>query len=117
MSKGEYIKQVNKCEINKERIRKISEKYGVEIEGVIAKAVSYADSETFFDDERRALEFSEITNPSSFGKTLLDEKAIPVVDVYDGMYAVYLIKEDKWALYSSADGSIFKKRDSLDDVI
>ena len=38
-------------------------------------------------------------------------------NVYDGMYAVYLIKEDKWALYSSADGSIFKKRDSLDDVI
>lgn len=118
MSKAEYLENVKKTKVNDERIKRISEIYGEDIEGLIAQVVSYADSEDFFDDERRALSFDEIvTSSKNLGDALLTEKAIPVVDVYDSMYVVYLIKEGKWALYSSTDGSIFKIRESLDELI
>lgn len=118
MTKQEYIDNVKKYPENSERIRAISDIYGTEITGRIAKIVSFADNADFIGEERRAFTFSEILNAAK--EYDIDFKAlgiIPIIDAYDNELIVYVISDNIWAKYSMSDDVLFKKRTSLEEIL
>lgn len=118
MSKQEYIERVLVFPENEERIKEVSEIYETDVNGLIAKIISYADNENFIDDERRAFSYNEILKASQKYDTDFKKlNIIPIIDAYDNDLIVYIIDEQKWAKYNLSDEVLFKKRESLEDVL
>lgn len=118
MTKQEYLERVKQYPENAERVKLISDIYGTEINGIIAKIVSFSDNADFIDEERRAFSFKEILNASKeYEKDFKALGIIPVIDAYDNELIVYIIAEKTWAKYSLSDEVIFKKRDSLEKLL
>ncbi len=118
MTKQEYIDNVKKYPENAERIRVISDIYGTEIKGQIAQIISFADNADFIGEERMAFSFNEILSAAK--EYDIDFKAlgiIPIIDAYDNELIVYDIADNKWAKYSMSDDVLFKKRDSLEEIL
>ncbi len=118
MTKQEYMDNVKKYPENAERIRVISDRYGTEINGLIAQIVSFADNADFIGEERRAFTFNEILNAAK--EYDIDFKAlgiIPIIDAYDNELIVYVIADNIWAKYSVSDDVLFKKRASLEEIL
>lgn len=118
MTKKEYLDNVKTSHIDSERIKVIENLYHAVIDGIIANAISYSGTIDFFDEERRALSFDEIKNADSiFGATFVGNRLVPVIDAYDNDFIVYSIDEGKWGKVNLSDMIMFKKRDTLDEVI
>lgn len=118
MTKKEYLESVKTCEINSERVEAIEKLYKVSIKGLIASVISYAGTVDFFDEERRALSFEEMVNADKInGTSFVKNKMLPMIDAYDNDYIVYDFNEEKWGKVNLADMLLFKKRDSLDEVL
>lgn len=118
MNKREFIETMEKCALNQERIDRIDKLYNISLKGLIAKAISYADSVDFFDEERRALSFEEILNASEELETdFINLGIIPIVDAYDCVYIVFSSKDNKWARFSTVDKTLYRIKDSLEDVL
>ena len=118
MTKKDYIDSVIQFPDNEEKIKKTSEVYETEIDGVIAKIISFSDNADFVGEERRVLSYNEIVNASKeYDKDFKTLGIIPVIDAYDNDLIVYVIAEKAWAKYSLSDDVIFKKRNILAEVI
>lgn len=118
MTKQEYLNNMMHYPDNPQRITRISDMYGTEISGVIAKIVSYSDNADFIAEERRALSFKEILNAArEYDRDFKALGIIPVIDAYDNELIVYVIDEKAWAKYSLSDDVLFKKKDSLEKVL
>ena len=119
MTKSEYLSNVENMTINQERIKEISVKYSVGIRNdLIAKVISYAGQVTFFDEERRALDYSEIIGASKeYEIDFVKLGIIPFVDAFDLTFVVYIIKDDKWGRFSIVDQSVYMVEDKLEEVL
>lgn len=118
MNKIEYLKNVEKCPINKKRINSMMKKYNAEFSDILAHIISYADSTDFIDEERRALSFEEIADAGNqVGVDFVSLGMIPVIDAYDNDYIVYIFEEDVWAKFNVFDQVAFKKRATLQELL
>ena len=118
MTKQEYLDGVKQCPDNAERIKTVSDIYEIEINGIVAKIVSFSDNADFIGEERRALSYKEILNASrEYEKDFKSLGIIPVIDAYDNELIVYIICERLWAKYSLSDEVLYKKKDSLDKLL
>ena len=118
MSKEEYIEAIKNIEIDKDREKEVSKLYGVELCDVLSKVITLADKVDFFGEERRALSYKEIVSSSELlGTGAVGEGIIPIIDSYECSYIVYLTKENKWAKFNTIDGVIYKKRDTLEELL
>jgi len=118
MNKQEFLATALKCEINDDRLKQVESLYKVNVNEIVAKIISFADTVDFFDEERRALSYDEIINASSYFEIdVVDLGIIPLIDVYDCSYLVYLTKEDKWARFSTVDKIVYMKKVDIIDVI
>lgn len=118
MSKSEYLKQIDKCTIDKGRVSAVEKEYKVTLGDLQKKIISLADQIDFFDEERRALSFAEILKSKKMlGFDFCDKGLLPIVDAYDNTYIIYMFKEEKWAKINIVDGVIFKKKTTLKDVL
>lgn len=118
MTKQEYLDSVMKCPENVERIKMISAVYGTEISGIISKIISFSDSADFIAEERRAFSYSEIVNASKeYDKDFKTLGIIPIIDAYDNDLIVYVIAEKTWAKFSLSEDVLFKKRNTLKEVL
>ena len=118
MNTIEYINKINDTEIDDKRKKEIEDIYSCKLPEVVAKAISLADSVDFFDEEKRALSYDEIkdgTNTLDYHSTTLN--LIPLIDSFDCTYIVYLVDEDKWGKYSSIDKDVFKRRNTLEELL
>ena len=118
MTKQEYMDTVKKYTENAERIRAISALYGTEIKGLIAKIVSFADHADFIGEERRVFTFKEMLNAAKEYDTDFSASGIiPIMDAYDNTLIVYVIADHTWAKYSMSDNVLFKRRNSLEEIL
>ena len=118
MNKQEFINSALVHEINEDRVKEISELYKVQLEEVIQKIISIADEVDFFDEERRMLSYDEIKSGSKLlGINVVEEGMIPLIDAYDCNYIVYLIRDGSWAKYTTVDKMMFKKRNTLEEIL
>lgn len=118
MSKIEYVKAIETCEINEDRVKAIEKIYQTKLVPIVMKIVSYADQADFFDDERRALTYIEIFNPlRNMGFDFVKQGLIPFVDLYDNSYAVFNIATSGWGCFNTIDGMFYKECKSMEDTI
>lgn len=118
MNSIDYINKINDVEIDDYRKKEIEDIYKCNIPDFVAKVISLADSIDFFDEEKRALSYDEIkSGNNTLDLHSLPLKYIPLIDSYDCTYIVYIIDENKWGKYSSIDKSVFKKRDTLKELL
>ena len=118
MTKQEYIDSVMQYPANKDRIKEISDLYGTKINGIIAKIVSFADNADFIGEERRAFSYNEILNASKEYDTDFQTLGIiPIIDAYDNELIVYVIAEKVWAKYSLSDEILFKKKNTIEEIL
>ena len=118
MSTAEFLDKLDKVKIDAEKVGKIAHAYHVELNDDVSKIISCADKENFFDEDRRALSYKEILNPvKRMGIDFVSKGLIPLVDIYDNTYVVYIITEKKYALYSATDDLTFKKRKKFAELI
>ncbi len=118
MNRVEYLSNVEKCPINKERISCMMKIYNVEFTDFLAQIISYADSADFIDEERRVLSFEEIVDAGkSLGVDFVSLGMIPIIDAYDNDYIVYVFAEELWAKFNVIDQVTFKKKSTLQELI
>lgn len=118
MSKKDYIEVVKSSSINNLRKDEVSRLFHNELNDLVLKIISVADSIDFFDEEKRALYYSEIIGASDLlGIDAVSQGIVPLIDAYDGIFIVYLLTEKKWAKFSISDKSVYMKRDSLSDLL
>lgn len=118
MNKKEYITSVKETKVDFQRIMEVMEKYDLGLDDTFVRAISKADTIDFFGEERRALSYNEILDASSLlGVDATEKGIIPVIDSYDGTYIVYLLSEKKWARFSTVDKIVYRKRDTLEEVL
>lgn len=118
MNTSEYIKLINNTAIDKTRVKTINEVYSTNVNERISKIISLADTVDFFDEERRALSYMEISKPEEIMEIdFVSKHMIPLVDIYDNSYVVYLIEDKQFALYNAIDDLEFKRSDSFEDLL
>lgn len=118
MNNNELIKTIEKCEIDINKVKFISEKFCFTPNEFISKFISYVDKSDFIAKERRILGYSEVLNcDEDISDDLVNQKCIPFIDCYDGEFIVYVIDEDKWGLYSVYDNLIYDERNNLEDLL
>lgn len=118
MTKQEYIDSVMLCPENSERIKAISDLFENEINGIIAKIISFADNADFIGEERRVFSYNEILNASKEYDTDFQALGIiPIIDAYDNELIVYVIAENVWAKFSLSDEILFKKSNTLEEIL
>ncbi len=118
MSTAEYINMVENCIVKEERVKAIEKKYKTILEPVVKQIISFADMIDFFDEERRALSYSEIYNPEkNLGFDFIKEGLLPFVDLYDNSYAVFIVETKEWGRFNTSDGILYKKRKSMEEVL
>lgn len=118
MNKLEFMKFILESEINLDRVNQIEDIYKAQLPELLAKIVSVAGQVTFFDEERRALSFEGIIYASEdIGVDFVDKGMIPIIDAYDLNYIVYMVKEQKWAVFNVADDDIFEEDVLLENIL
>ncbi|WP_028505288.1 hypothetical protein [Ruminococcus sp. FC2018] len=118
MTKQEYLDKMMKYPKDEGRIKNISEMYNTPIGDVAEKVISFADNADFIAEERRAFSFKEIENASKeYDRNFQSMGIIPLFDAYDNDLIVYVVAEKVWAKYSLSDDVIFKKRNTLAELL
>ena len=118
MNKIEYYKAATEFEINKDRTETISKIYNESLPVELQHIVSYAGVVDFFDEERRAISYEEMKDPAyQMEFDFVKKGYLPVVDVYDNTFIVYVFKYRHWAKYNSVDDMIYKEGQSLDELL
>ncbi|MCD7855345.1 MAG: hypothetical protein LUG66_06995 [Clostridiales bacterium] len=118
MTKKEYLKEIGKCKISTERVRKLEDIYEYKICETIKQIISYSDKSVFFDDGSRILSFSEIAEAENdLHVDFIKLKIIPVVDCGENDFIVYHFDSNSWSLFNIIDECTFKERASIDKLL
>lgn len=118
MTVEEYLSSVKKCEIDETRKILFTKKFKKDINSFAMKMISYAKESVFVNEERRVLAYDEIVDfDLEYDFELEEYGIIPLIDCYDNDYIVYLVNEDKWAKFNTSDKCIFKKKNTVEELI
>jgi hypothetical protein len=118
MNTAEYIEAVRNTVLDQTRVKNIEEIYSTKINELVSKIISLGDTVDFFDEERRALSYVEISKPNEIMEIdFVSKRMIPLVDIYDNSYVVYLIEDKQYALYNAIDDMEFKRSNIFEDLL
>lgn len=118
MNTSEYVELVKNTVIDQVRVKNVNEIYGTQVNTLIAKIISLADTVDFFDVERRALSYVEISKPREIMEIdFISKRQIPLIDVYDNTYIVFSIDDKQYSLYNATDDLSFKNSDTFEELL
>lgn len=117
MTRKEYLQEIGKCKMNIVRVNEVEKAYGKELPEVIKRMVSYSEDSVFFDDDWRALSFSEIMEAEQdLHVDFARLEIIPIADCGENDFVVYHFAEKIWSKFNIVDETIFKKKSSLEEL-
>ena len=118
MTRKDYLVELGKCDINATAVSKVEATYGYELPEEIKQIVSYSAESIFFDDDYRALSFSEIMDATNdLHIDFVKCACIPVIDCGENDFIVYHFDTKTWTKFNIIDESVFKKRNSLFELL
>lgn len=117
MTAVEFIEKLAGYEIDNKRKAKIERIYGSELPEIVGKIISAATKPIFFDGYR-VLSFDEICEADDeLNVNFSRKKIIPLIDCGDNDFIVFHFKSNEWSKFNIVDECVFKKRNSLSDLI
>jgi len=118
MTKKEYMQEISNIAIKSKKVDKLHFLYSFALPNVIERIVSFSKNSVFFDDNTRVLSFDEIiTAQRDLQIDFADRGLIPLFDCGDNDFIVYNFKECFWAMFNIVDETVFKKRNSIEEVL
>jgi hypothetical protein len=118
MDKQEYLIKISKTEIDEEKVKKVSQKYGANLPDILKKIISNADTSEFFDDGSRILSFDEIMDAENdLHVAFASNGMIPFADCGENDFLVYHFYNDIWSKFNIIDESVFKKKPKIEDLL
>ena len=118
MTIKEYFEELEKAEINKDRVDKLKQIYGCDIPEIVQRIASYDMDDYFIDEEIRVLSFNGIIFiDEDLDTRFQDARLIPLMDLMDGDYAVYNCVTSKWNMCNAYEGVLFNEQDSLENLL
>ncbi len=118
MTRKEFLQIVEEIKIDEPIVANIENLYGYSLPQIIKEMVSYSQDSIFFDDGYRTLSLSEILEAEiDLHVDFVKYAMIPVIDCGDNDFVVYHFEECLWSKFNITDGSIFKRRKSLSELL
>lgn len=118
MTREEYVKSLKGLKIEPSKVEKIEKKYGTSLSDIVKKIISNSDETVFFDDAYRILSISEIEDAENDLHINFKQKGIiPIADCGENDFIVYHFNDDFWSKFNIIDETVFKKKNSLEDLL
>lgn len=118
MVRKEYIDFISAKKTNEKRIKKINDIYETSFPEVVNLIISNSDETIFFDDGYRVMGFNEIAEAEQdLHVDFKNKKIIPLFDCGENDFIVYNFEDDLWSKFNIVDETIFKKRDTLKELL
>lgn len=118
MTRKEFLQAVEKSKIDELIVANVENLYGHSLPQIIKEMVSYSQDSIFFDDGYRTLSLSEILEAETdLHVDFIKYSMIPIIDCGDNDFIVYRFKDCLWSKFNITDGSVFKKRKSLFELL
>lgn len=116
MKGKDFLLQLNKQSINRDAIKKIEEKYAIQLPIYVQKIISCSQESVFFENDWRTLSIDEIFNASNeLHVDFCKLKIVPLFDTGDNDFIVYCSENDAWAKFNIIDECLFKNKKLLED--
>lgn len=118
MNRIDYIKSIERYDIDSKKVEKIEKKYNANFPDIIKKIVSNSDESVFFEDDYRILALSEIEDAEQDLHVNFAAKGIiPIADCGENDFIVYHFNEGIWSKFNIIEETVFKKRNSFEEVL
>ena len=118
MTCKEYLVDLERKEINADKVKRINEIYTGRFPEILKIIISNNDSSIFFDDGNRMLSYAEIVDAEKDLHVDFNSKGlIPIADCGDNVFIVFDYTSQAWAKFNIVDETLFKKRESLGDLL
>lgn len=118
MTGKEYLKSLVSIKVNKEISKKIISVYSDNLPEIVLKIASNAKEPIFLDDDSRILSYDEMIDAEQDLRVQFKEKGIiPLVDCGENDFIVYHFENKIWSKFNIVDETVFKKKDSLEELL
>lgn len=118
MNKEEYLDYIKTQKIDSSKVSKIQRLYNAILPEILKKIISASKETVFFDDGSRILSFDEIMDAEADLHVEFKSKGIiPFADCGENDFIVYHFNDNIWSKFNIIDESVFKKKDSLKDLL
>ena len=118
MTRAEYLKQAEHGAVSKRAIQHIEGTYGYSLPEDLQRLISMSEESIFFDDDFRTLSQIEIIQAEEDLHVDFSQKGLlPLIDCGDNDLIVYHLKNGLWSKFNITDGTIFKQRGSLVELL
>lgn len=116
MTGKDFLLQLNNQLVNKDAIKEIEAKYGIQLPVIVQKIISYSQESIFFENDWRTLSIKEVLDASEdlhvdFGEL----KILPLFDTGDNDFIVYRFESDTWSKFNIIDECFFKNKNLLEE--
>jgi len=115
MTGKEFILQLKNQSENKDVIKEIEAKYGMQLPMIVKKIISYSQESIFFENGWRTLSTKEVLEASEdLHVDFSTLKILPLFDTGDNDFIVYRFESDTWAKFNIIDECFFKNKNLLE---
>lgn len=117
MCKKDMVSNANN-QNHSEKLKRIAELYSHQLPEIVIDLLSKDEKGYFLENDNRVLSCDEIIDAEKDLQVDFVKKGIiPIIDCGDNDFIVFILQTNKWAMYNIVDEVLFKKRDSLEDLI
>ncbi len=118
MNKNEYLEMIDKTEIKDEKVNAIEQKYDRKLPEELKRIVSFMSETLFLDKGGRIISFNELVNAEDiFQVDVVGLGIVPVADIGDNDFIVFLLEKSEWARFNIVDECIFGEKKSFDEML
>ena len=118
MTGKEYLSSLTGVETDEKKNEKLVDLYADNLPEIILKIVANGKEPVFLDNDSRVLSFDEIVDAENDLHIAFREKGIiPIVDCGENDFVVYHFIDKIWSKFNIIDETVFKKKESLEEII
>lgn len=118
MTREDFFNAVTAAPVDEAKIAQIAARYDSEIRGLARNILSFADQTVFLDNEWRLLSLAEIADAAEdLHVDFAALSLLPLFDCGENNFVTYHLADDTWSYCNITDGSVFKQRGSLQELM
>lgn len=117
MTIKEYMREIKKKAIDHNKVARMQKVYEGDFPEIVEKIISDCEEAVFLDEDIRVLSFDEIINAKQeLHVDFQNQQMIPIMDCGENDFVVYHFKDGIWSKFNIVDETVFKKKNSLEEM-